>query len=88
LKWAKLFGQATETRPGKTVYRGDLSLKKSLVVNGEKSERWLRCVFEITENIMYLAARVVRHARRFKLSFGRHSPWFRVFRQVYFRLSG
>lgn len=197
LKWAKLFGQATQTRPGKTVYRGDLSLKKSLVVNGEKSERWLRCVFEVTErtinaqgqqlllpdievdtywvtladdpvetvidlyhdhatseqyhaefkgeidlerlpsgkfktnqlvlhcalvaynnlrligqlanqsgliplpkpahrrrlktiiqNIMYLASRVVRHARRFKLSFGRHSPWFPVFRQVYFRLSG
>lgn len=197
LKWAKLFGQATETRPGKTVYRGDVSLKKSLVLNGEKSERWLRCVFEITErtidaqgqhllvpdlevdtywtsladdpvetiieqyhdhatseqyhaefkgeidlerlpsgkfktnqlvlhcalvaynnlrligqlanecdliplpkpahrrrlktviqNIMYLASRVVRHARRFKLSFGRHSPWFPLFRQVYLRLRG
>jgi hypothetical protein len=197
LKWAKLCGQATEPRPGKTVYRGDLSLKKSLVLNGEETERWLRCVFEITErtidahgqhllvpdievdtywgsladdpvetiielyhdhatseqyhaefkgeidlerlpsgkfktnqlvlhcalvaynnlrligqlanecdliplpkpahrrrlktviqNIMYLASRVVRHARRFKLSFGRHSPWFPVFRQVYLRLSG
>jgi len=197
LKWAKLCGQATETRPGKTVYRGDVSLRKSLVLNGKNSERWLRCVFEITErtldaqghyllmpdievdtywvsladdpvetiielyhdhatseqyhaefkgeidlerlpsgkfktnqlvlhcalvaynnlrligqlanagdliplrkpahrrrlktviqNLMYLAARVVRHARRFKLSFGRHSPWFPVFRQVYFRLSG
>jgi len=197
LKWAKLCGQATETRPGKTVYRGDVSLKKSLVLHGEKSERWLRCVFEITErtinaqgqhllvsdievdtywvsladdpvetiidlyhdhatseqyhaefkgeidlerlpsakfktnqlvlhcalvaynnlrligqlanecdllplpkpahrrrlktviqNIMYLASRVVHHARRFKLSFGRHSPWFPVFRQVYLRLSG
>lgn len=197
LKWAKSFGQATEPRPGKTVYRGDLSLKKSLVLNGEKRVRWLRCVFEVTErtinaqgqhlllpdievdtywvsladdpvetiidqyhdhatseqyhaefkgeidlerlpsgkfktnqlvlhcalvaynnlrliaqlanecdllplpkpahrrrlktviqNIMYLASRVVRHARRFKLSFGRHCPWFPVFRQVYWRLSG
>ena len=197
LKRARLFGQATETRPGKTVYRGDVSLRKSLVLNGEKTERWLRCVFEITErtidaqgqfmlipaievdtyrvsladdtvetiieqyhnhatseqyhaefkgeidlerlpsgkfktnqlvlhcalvaynnlrligqlanegdaiplrkpahrrrlktviqNLMYLAARVVRHARRFKLSFGRYSPWFPVFRQVYLRLSG
>lgn len=197
LKWAKLCGQATEPRPGKTVYRGDVSLKKSLVLNGETTERWLRCVFEVTErtinaqgqhllipdievdtywvsladdpvetiidqyhdhatseqyhaefkgeidlervpsgkfktnqlvlhcalvaynnlrligqlanecdllplpkpahrrrlktviqNIMYLASRVVRHARRFKLSFGRHSPWFPVFRQVYWRLSG
>ncbi len=197
LKWARLLGQATEARPGKTVYRGDVSLRKSLVLHGEKTERWLRCVFEITErtidakgqhllvpdievdtywvsladdpvetiielyhdhatseqyhaefkgeidlerlpsgkfktnqlvlhcalaaynnlrligqlanecdaiplrkpahrrrlktviqNLMYLAARVVRHARRFKLSFGRHSPWFPVFRQVYLRLSG
>ena len=195
LKRARLFGQATKTRPGKTVYRGDVSLRKSLLLNGEKAVRWLRCVFEITErtitakgqhllipdievdtywvslpddpvetvieqyhdhatseqyhaefkgeidlerlpsskfktnqlvlhcalvaynnlrligqlanegdaiplrkpahrrrlktviqNLMYLAARVVRHARRFKLSFGRYSPWSPVFRQVYFRL--
>lgn len=197
LKWAKLCGQATAPRPGKTVYRGDLSLRKSLVLHGQKTERWLRCVFEITErtidaqgqhllvpdievdtywvsladdpvetildlyhdhatseqyhaefkgdidlerlpsgkcktnqlvlhcamvaynnlrligqlandcdaiplrkpahrrrlktviqNLIYLASRVVRHARRFKLSFGRHCPWFPVFRQVYLRLSG
>jgi len=194
---AKLCGQATQPRPGKTVYRGDVSLRKSLVLHGEKTERWLRCVFEITErtidtqgqhllvpdievdtywvsladdpvetiieqyhdhatseqyhaefkgdidlerlpsgkfktnqlllhcalvaynnlrligqlanegdliplpkpahrrrlktviqNLIYLAARVVRHARRFKLSFGCHCPWFPVFRQVYLRLSG
>ena len=197
LKRATLCGQATTPRPGKTVYRGDVSLRKSLVLHGEKTERWLRCVFEITErtidaqgqhllipdievdtywvsladdpvetvielyhdhatseqyhaefkgdidlerlpsgkfktnqlvlhcallaynhlrligqlanegdalpgrkpahrrrlktviqNLMYLASRVVRHARRFKLSFGRHCPWFPVFRQVYLRLSG
>jgi len=192
---AKLLGGVTQSRPGKTVYRGDLSLKKSLVLNGEKSQRWIRCVFEITErtidaqsqhllipeievdtywtsladdpvqtvislyhdhatseqyhsefkgdidlerlpsgkfktnqlvlhcalvaynnlrligqfanesdalplrkpahrrrlktiiqNLMYLSSRVVRHARRLKLSFGRHSPWFPVFRQVYLHL--
>ena len=177
------------------VYRGDLALKKSLLVNGVAGEHWLRCVFEITErtmnaqgqhllipdleidtywvsladdpvetiiqqyhdhatseqfhaefkgeidlerlpsgkfktnqlilhcallaynnlrligqiandsglipfrkpahrrrlktviqNLMYLTARVVRHARRLKLSFGRYSPWFPVFRQVYLQL--
>lgn len=197
LKRARLCGQATETRPGKTVYRGDVSLRKSLVLNEKKRKRWLRCVFEITErtidahgqhllvpdievdtywvsladdpvetvidqyhnhataeqyhaefkgeidlerlpsgkfktnqlvlhcalvaynnlrligqlanecdllplpkpahrrrlktviqNLMYLASRIVRHARRFKLSFGRHCPWFPVFRQVYWRLRG
>ncbi len=192
---AKLLGEVTQARPGKLVYRGDVSLKKPLVLDGEKTERWIRCVFEITQrtidakgqlmlvpeievdtywtsladdpvetiiaqyhnhatseqfhsefkgdielerlpsgkyktnqlvlpcaliaynnlrligqlanqndaiplrkparrrrlktviqNLIYLASRVVRHARRFKLSFGRHSPWFPVFRQVYLRL--
>jgi len=49
LKWARLFGQTTEPRPGKTVYRGDVPLKKSLVLMGETTERWLRCVFEGTQ---------------------------------------
>ncbi len=195
LTWAKLLGEVAQPRLGKTVYRGDLSLKKALVLNGEKCKRWIRCVFEITErtidaqgqhllipeievdtywtsladdpvdtiislyhdhatseqchsefkgdidlerlpsgkyktnqlvlhcalvaynnlrligqlanecealplrkpalrrrlktviqNLMYLSSRVVRHARRLKLSFGRHSPWFPVFRQVYLHL--
>lgn len=197
LKWAKLCGQAIEARPGKTIYRGEVLLRKSLVLHDEATERRLHCVYDITErtitaqgqhllvpdievdtywtsladapaetiidlyhdhatseqyhaefkgeidlerlpsgkfktnqlvlhcalvaynnlrligqlanqcdqlplrkpahrrrlktviqNLMYLAARVVRHARRCKLSFGRHSPWFPVFRQVYLRLSG
>jgi len=196
LERARLYGQTTEPRPGKIVYRGDIFLQKSLRLHGQNTERWLRCVFEITErtitaqgqhllipeievdtywaslvddpvqtvidlyhnhatseqyhaefkgeldlerlpsgkfktnqlvlhcalvaynnlrligqlaneshllplrkparrrrlktviqNLMYLVARVVRHARRFKLSFGRHSPWFPVFRQLYLRLS-
>ena len=192
---AKLLGEASHPRPGKVVYRGDLALKKSLLVKGITSKHWLRCVFEITErsidnkgqhlltpdleidtywvsladdpvetiiqqyhdhatseqfhaefkgeidlerlpsgkfktnhlvvhcamvaynnlrligqfanesqllplrkpalrrrlktviqNLMYMPSRVVRHARRIKLSFGRYSPWFPVFRQVYLRL--
>lgn len=195
LKRARLLGVATEIRPGKLVYRGDVSLRKTLVLNGEETDRWVRCVFEITErtitakgqlllfpnievdtywvslsddppetiiaqyhdhatseqyhaefkgeidlerlpsgkyktnqlilhcallaynnlrligqlandcdaiplrkpaqrrriktviqNLMYLTSRVVYHARRFKLSFGCHCPWFPVFRQVYFHL--
>lgn len=192
---AKLWGEMSQARPGKLVYRGDVSLKKSLTLDGKLTDCWLRCVFEITErtidaqgqhllipdlevdtywvsladdpvetiiaqyhahatseqchsefkgdidlerlpsgkyktnqlilpcamvaynnlrligqlanacpaiplrkpaqrrrlktviqNLMYLPARVVRHARRLKLSFGRHSPWFPVFRQVYLQL--
>ncbi len=40
----------------------------------------------VIQNLMYLASRVVRHARRLKLSFGHHCPWFPVFKQVYFHL--
>ena len=45
-----------------------------------------RRIRTVIQNLMYLAARVVRHARRFKLSFGCYCPWFPVFRQVYLRL--
>jgi len=47
-----------------------------------------RRIRTVIQNLMYLAARVVHHARRFKLAFGRYCPWFPVFRQVYLRLSG
>jgi hypothetical protein len=45
-----------------------------------------RRIKTVIQNLIYLAARVVRHARRFKLSFGRYCPWFPVFRRVYLRL--
>lgn len=45
-----------------------------------------RRIKTVIQNLIYLAARVVRHARRFKLSFGRYCPWFPVFRFVYLRL--
>jgi len=45
-----------------------------------------RRIRTVIQNLMYLAARVVRHARRFKLSFGRYCPWFPPFRRVYLRL--
>ena len=30
----------------------------------------------VTQDLMYLACRLVRHARPLRLVFGRHSPWF------------
>ncbi len=40
----------------------------------------------VIQNLIYLAARLVRHARRYKLAFGRWSPWFCSFTFVYRRL--
>ncbi|AZR72336.1 hypothetical protein BBF96_02375 [Anoxybacter fermentans] len=37
--------------------------------------------------IYYLACRLVYHARQYKLSFGHHSPWFLVFKEIYQKLS-
>ncbi|SHG35182.1 hypothetical protein SAMN02745206_03727, partial [Desulfacinum infernum DSM 9756] len=37
------------------------------------------------QELMYLAARVIRTGRRLKLQFGRHCPAFRAFRSVYLR---
>ncbi len=41
----------------------------------------------VIQNLIYMAARLVRHARRFKLSFGFHSPWFRTFKYIYHQLA-
>ncbi len=40
----------------------------------------------VIQNLIYLAARLVRHARRYKLAFAKWSPWFRSFAFVYRRL--
>ncbi len=55
----------------------------ALPLRKKASRRRIRTVIQ---NLMYLAARVVRHARQIKLSFGRLCPWFPVFRAVYLRL--
>lgn len=41
----------------------------------------------VIQNLITLATRVVRHARRWKLAFGQYSPWYPVFRHVYFAFS-
>lgn len=40
----------------------------------------------VIQNLIYLAARLVRHARRYKLAFARWSPWFGSFTFVYKKL--
>jgi hypothetical protein len=47
-----------------------------------------RRVKTVIENLIWLASRLVQHARRTKLRFGIHSPWFPVFRRIYATLSG
>ena len=41
----------------------------------------------VMQDMIYLACRVMRHARRLVLSFGRHCPWFDTWRRVYLQLS-
>jgi len=41
----------------------------------------------VMQDIVYLACRVVRHARRLHLSFGRHCPWLKTWRRVYLRFA-
>jgi len=48
------------------------------------SRRRLRSVMQ---DMIYLACRMVKHARQWKLSFGRHCPWFNAWRRVYLRLA-
>ena len=41
----------------------------------------------VMQDMIYLACRMVRHARRLVLSFGRQCPWFDTWRRVYVQLS-
>jgi hypothetical protein len=46
-----------------------------------------RLVRSVMQDLVYLACRLVKHARSWKLSFGRHCPWIITWRRVYLRFS-
>lgn len=46
-----------------------------------------RRVRSVMQDMVYLACRLVRHARRSTLSFGRHCPWYTTWRRVYLRFA-
>ena len=64
---------------------GQESLRENdIPVRKKVSRRRLRSVMQ---DMIYLACRMVRHARQWKLSFGRHCPWFNAWRRVYLRVA-
>ena len=60
---------------------GQESLKKSDSPLRKKVHR--RRIRTVIQNLMTIAAKLVHHARRYTLCFGRHSPWFNTFQRVY-----
>lgn len=42
-----------------------------------------RRIRTVIQNMIYLAARLIRHARAFKLRFGCYSPWFSTVKRIY-----
>jgi len=46
-----------------------------------------RRVRSVMQDLVYLACRLVRHARCWTLSFGRHCPWLPTWRRVYLRFA-
>lgn len=46
-----------------------------------------RRVRSVMQDLVYLACRLVRHARRWVLSFGKNCPWLKAWRRVYFRFA-
>ena len=44
-----------------------------------------RRIRSVMQDMIYLACRMVKHARRVTLSFSRHCPWFDTWRRVYLR---
>lgn len=49
-------------------------------IRGGVGRRRIRTVIQ---NIIYIAARVSRHARQSTFNFGRYSPWFQTVRRIY-----
>jgi len=64
---------------------GQESLKVSDAPLRKKTQR--RRIRTVIQNLITLASRLVYHARRYKLSFGRHCPWFVRFRRIYASLA-
>lgn len=48
-----------------------------------KKKVFRRRIRTVIQNLIYLASRVVCHARRHKLGFSRYCPWFATFKRVY-----
>ncbi len=46
-----------------------------------------RRVRSVMQDLVYLACRLVKHARRWTLSFGRSCPWLKTWRRVYLRFA-
>jgi len=46
-----------------------------------------RRVRSVMQDLVYLACRLVKHARHWTLSFGRHCPWLTTWRRVYLRFA-
>ena len=64
---------------------GQESLKVPDAPLRKKAQR--RRIRTVIQNLITLASRLVYHARRYKLSFGHHCPWFLTFRRIYASLA-
>lgn len=64
---------------------GQESLKTADAPLRKKAQR--RRIRTVIFCLITIAAKLVHHARRYKLAFGRHSPWFITFRRIYYLLA-
>ena len=60
---------------------GQESLKKPDAPLKKKAQR--RRIRTVIQNLITLASRLVHHARKYRLGFGRHSPWFCTFKRIH-----
>ena len=57
-----------------------MKLKDLLPLKIDVARRRLRSVMQ---DLIYIGAKLVRHARSETLKFGLHCPWFNVFREIH-----
>ena len=88
----KIYGLLGRNGAGKTTIMQLLNglMKPSsgeIKINGEnppvKKKVFRRRVKTVIQNLITLASKMVRHARKHYLKFGNNSPWFLTFKRVY-----
>jgi len=60
---------------------GQESIKTSDAPLRKKAQR--RRIRTVIQNLITIASKIVYHARRYKLAFGRRCPWFATFKRIY-----
>jgi hypothetical protein len=62
----------------------DIPVEELAPIRKKVSRRRLRSVMQ---DLIYMACKMISHARKWILSFGKHNPWYPVWKRIYYKFS-